>query len=211
LRHNFIMPSSYSVQYFDGRGRGESIRLMLAQCGVAFKDNRIKDTDDYEALKKDQPLGQWPVLTVDGKKLGQTNAILRFLARQYHLAGETPFDDAIVDMLGDQVQDGYVAMYKDFKDEATFQSNFRQTAIPYLTETSGPNFEKILKSNKSGYLVGDKLTWADIHAAEYFNKFILHADEHTLDPFPAVKAHNEKVFNEPKIKAYIKTRPDSKW
>jgi hypothetical protein len=29
------------------------------------------------------------------------------------LAGETPFDDAIVDMLGDQVQDGYTAMYKD--------------------------------------------------------------------------------------------------
>jgi hypothetical protein len=46
------MSSSVSVQYFDGRGRGEVIRLMLAQCGVEFKDDRIKENDDYKALKK---------------------------------------------------------------------------------------------------------------------------------------------------------------
>jgi hypothetical protein len=36
---------NYILQYFDGRGRGEAIRMLLAHVGAEYKDERIKHTD----------------------------------------------------------------------------------------------------------------------------------------------------------------------
>jgi glutathione S-transferase len=33
---------SYKLSYFDAKGRGEAIRLIFAQAGVKFADDRIK-------------------------------------------------------------------------------------------------------------------------------------------------------------------------
>lgn len=49
-----------------------------------------------------------PVLEVDGKYIGQSNAIARYLARQYDLAGRDEKEalecDVLVDTLGDLKQ-----------------------------------------------------------------------------------------------------------
>jgi hypothetical protein len=38
-------PEQITVSYFDGRGRGESIRLLLSHVGASFVDDRIKTAD----------------------------------------------------------------------------------------------------------------------------------------------------------------------
>lgn len=49
-----------------------------------------------------------PVLEVDGKQIGQSNAVARYLARQYNLTGKNEWEalqcDALVDTLGDLKQ-----------------------------------------------------------------------------------------------------------
>lgn len=54
------------------------------------------------------PFGMLPVLEVDGKPVGQSNAIARHLARQYNLTGKNEWEalqcDALVDTLGDLKQ-----------------------------------------------------------------------------------------------------------
>jgi len=47
------------------------------------------------------PLGQMPVLEVDGVKLPQSMTIARFLAKQFGLAGKDNLEQAKVDVVVD--------------------------------------------------------------------------------------------------------------
>jgi glutathione S-transferase len=47
------------------------------------------------------PLGQMPVLEVDGVKLPQSITICRFLAKQFQLAGKDNFEQAKADAVVD--------------------------------------------------------------------------------------------------------------
>lgn len=51
------------------------------------------------------PYGMLPVLEIDGKPIAQSNAVARFLARKYGLAGQNEWEsmlcDVLVDTLGD--------------------------------------------------------------------------------------------------------------
>ena len=79
-----------ALYYFDGRGRAELSRLLLALGGVAYEDHRLSDVrvliasargcscsrfapppppspqDEIAALKPSLPSGQVPVLAIDG-------------------------------------------------------------------------------------------------------------------------------------------------
>ena len=46
------MAPKYIFNYFEGAGRGESIRLMFHAAGVEFTDNRI-DTETWKMNKSD--------------------------------------------------------------------------------------------------------------------------------------------------------------
>ena len=71
------------VEYFDfGYGRGDLIRQMCAAGKVQFKDTFISQAD-WPAVKGDTakyPTGGLPVATINGCKMGETCAIVRFLA-----------------------------------------------------------------------------------------------------------------------------------
>ena len=58
------------------------------------------------------PLGQVPVLEVDGKQLAQSHAIFRYLARQHGLAGKNDWENALADMYGDSLQDLKTGIYR---------------------------------------------------------------------------------------------------
>ena len=44
--------STYKLYYFDARGRGESIRIILAQAGVKFEDVRFSKEEWISKYKK---------------------------------------------------------------------------------------------------------------------------------------------------------------
>ena len=72
---------SYKLTYFNIKGLGHPIRFMFFQGGVPFEDNRIK-REDWEAMKPTTPMGQMPLLEVDGKIVCQTAAICRFVGKK---------------------------------------------------------------------------------------------------------------------------------
>ena len=86
--------SSYTLNYFNGRGRAELTRLIFAAAGAKFTDKRIEFAD-WPALKEKSPLGQMPYLEVDDHKLPQSIAIARFIAREHGLAGSTNLKQVI--------------------------------------------------------------------------------------------------------------------
>ena len=79
--------SGIKLVYFNVMGRAETARLILAQAGVSYEDKRI-EKEEWPALKASLPMGQLPVLEVDGKTIGQSMAIARYCARRFGLAGK---------------------------------------------------------------------------------------------------------------------------
>ncbi|MFH4981486.1 hypothetical protein AB6A40_008195 [Gnathostoma spinigerum] len=198
----------YKLQYFELHGRAEPIRILLHYLEIPYTEEYIKQ-EDWPSIKPSTPLGQLPVLTVDEKlKLGQTTAILRYLGRTHGLCGLSPEEDAVIDMYGEQLQDGISAavpyIRSIVKGEGDPETTKKEYVVPNIKNVTGPIFENQLKANGTGYLVGKKLTWVDLFMANFFSRI---PDEELLDDFPTVKKHKEMIFNLPTVKKYIETRP----
>ncbi|XP_019622110.1 PREDICTED: hematopoietic prostaglandin D synthase-like [Branchiostoma belcheri] len=106
------------LTYFNGRGRGEPIRLLFAAGGIQYEDVRIEGAQ-WPALKPNTPFGHLPVLEVDGVTLSESTTIARFVAKRAGLAGEGDVQQARADMVVDAVRDifGKVAAAFTEKDE----------------------------------------------------------------------------------------------
>ncbi|ETE59863.1 Glutathione S-transferase A2 [Ophiophagus hannah] len=78
------------LHYFNGRGRMETIRWMLAAAGIEFEEQYIDSKAALEKLKNDGWLlfKQVPMVEIDGMKLVQTRAILNYIAGKYNLYGK---------------------------------------------------------------------------------------------------------------------------
>ncbi|GMR30495.1 hypothetical protein PMAYCL1PPCAC_00690, partial [Pristionchus mayeri] len=105
-----VMPH-YRLTYFDLRARAEPIRMLFSLAGIPFEDERCR-TEGLEmkdwvatAMSYDPPVGALPMLEVDGVKIGQTIAILRYMARETGYAGSDNLTTAIADSLADQYID----------------------------------------------------------------------------------------------------------
>lgn len=51
------------------------------------------------------PMGQMPVLEVDGKRVHQSISMARFLAKTVGLSGATPWEDLQIDIVVDTIND----------------------------------------------------------------------------------------------------------
>jgi glutathione S-transferase len=87
------------LTYFQFRGLGEPIRLLLEDQGLAFEDRRIDlMSEAWPELAAQLPFRQLPRLEIDGQTLFQSHAILRYLARANGLAGDTEAERLRCDM-----------------------------------------------------------------------------------------------------------------
>ncbi|CAJ0605697.1 unnamed protein product [Cylicocyclus nassatus] len=158
------------------------------------------------------PFGQLPVLDVDGTQIAQSLAICRYLARKFGLAGKSAEDEAVVDSLADQYTD-YRAEIKTwfFPAVGLKEGNVEQLKKDVLMPARQKYLDiitKFLKQNKSGFLVGDSITWVDLLVADH-SSMMLHLVPEFLEGYPEVKSHMEKIHAIPNVKKWIETRPKS--
>lgn len=57
------------------------------------------------------PMGQMPILIVDGKRAHQSLAITRYLAKQVGLTGADAWEDLEIDTAVDTINDFRLSMY----------------------------------------------------------------------------------------------------
>ena len=105
------------LTYFDFKGRAEPSRLALHIGGVAFEDERLS-REQFGQIKASLPFQQVPILTVDGKVVAQSEAILRYVGI---LSGLYPSNDAFQALLIDQVvfeiSDIFQLLQPSFKEQ----------------------------------------------------------------------------------------------
>ncbi|XP_020035675.1 glutathione S-transferase A2-like isoform X1 [Castor canadensis] len=194
------------LHYFSGRGRMQSIRMerLLPAAGVEFEEKFRESPEDVEKLKNGKTnlmFQQVPMVEMDGMKLVQTTAILSYIATKYDLYGKDMKERALIDMYAEglvdllemiwspllcpQEKDAKIALLKD------------RTVNRYL-----PVFENVLKSHGQDYLVGNRLSKADIHLLEVL-LYIEELDASLLATFPLLQALRTRISNLMNVKKFL--------
>nr|QFU14643.1 glutathione S-transferase GSTs5 [Dendroctonus armandi] len=209
------MPSStsYKLTYFDLRYLGEGSRQVLIYAGQKFEDNRINRELWESQLKSKSKYGKLPILEVDGKHtLYESAAISRLLARRHGLTGADEFKAALADEIVDHHRDvmtafsGWLFVKVGLKpgDEAQV---YKEIAQP-TADAQFPVYVKLLKTSGTGYLVGKKVTWADLWVADYLTTLIRHGSK-LFDKYPELVQFVDRIHSLPQLKDHIKNRPDN--
>jgi glutathione S-transferase len=218
---------TYELYYWpEIQGRGEFVRLALEQAGADYIDVArgagadqgvkalMRGLKDPDAL---HPPFAPPYLRDGDIVIGQMAAILFYLGARLDLA---PGDEAgrlwthqIQLTLADLVAEahdthhpvGVSLYYEDQKPEALRRAEeFRRARTPKFFGW----LERILDRNpaKSGWLVGEALTYSDLSAfqvVEGLRYAFPHATAHALQAAPGLSALAARVRELPRIKAYL--------
>eukprot|EP00494_Astrolonche_serrata_P027301 UN27564 len=162
----------YELYYFGGPGRAEAARIMFTLAGVEFKD---KFVEDWSKEKQTTPWGTVPVLSVDGKPLAQTRAILRFVGGVTNMYPKDSFLAAKCDEIINAMEDVGSAISKegkglegDAKKKARADSCKSGNIKNLLTKV-----DTFIKDNGSdGHVIGKEMCIADVAVFCYANNLI---------------------------------------
>ncbi|XP_067008875.2 glutathione S-transferase [Anabrus simplex] len=201
------MAPKYKLIYFNLRGLGEPIRFLFLYGGIEFEDIRI-EFEDWPKVKESTPYGKLPYIDVDGKRITQSTAIARYVAKLVGLVGKDDLEDLEIDSVVDtliDLKDVQVAYYYE-EDETIKQKKKKEIAVNETVPQFLSKLDARVKEN-GGYFVGGKLTWADIYFAAYHETTNLFAGENVIGKYPHLLAVADKVYAIPAIKAWIAKRP----
>ncbi|KAK2896330.1 hypothetical protein Q8A67_010818 [Cirrhinus molitorella] len=196
------MSKKVVLHYFNGRGKMESVRWLLAVAGVEFEEVFLTKREQYEKLLNDGVLmfQQVPFVEIDGMQLVQSKAILNYIAGKYNLYGKDLKERALIDMYTEgaiDLMDQIITLpFTPPENKQKQLSNIEEKAKDrYL-----PAFEKGLKNSQ--FLVGNQLSRADVHLLEV----ILMLQElfpTILSTFPKIQAFQEKMKALPTVSKFL--------
>ncbi|XP_041462297.1 glutathione S-transferase alpha-4-like [Lytechinus variegatus] len=195
------------LTYFDGRGFAEVSRLALSAAKIEYDDIYLRTREEFLQLITDGKLmfKQVPLLEIDGQNLIGSECILRYICSKGNLQGK-PEDQTKIEMLSMGARDMLKAGFSGAKFQATSEKceEMLQNAGKQSKERYLPVFEKVLGESKSGFLVGDSLTMADLmffDSVSYVND--ISQFQPLLADFPNCKRFIEHFSSQPGIKEYL--------
>uniref|UniRef100_A0A0G4G871 Glutathione S-transferase n=1 Tax=Chromera velia CCMP2878 TaxID=1169474 RepID=A0A0G4G871_9ALVE len=206
------------LYYFDIKGKGEPLRLLMNHAGLVFEDIRIsKETFLQKKESGEFPFGQVPCLIVDEKHvLVQTNSIARFIGKLSGLYPSDPVEASMVDAVMDQEADitmgltctryaernGFAAIGS--AEDPVYAAIKKSLNDEVLPRHLG-NLEKILKKSPSGWIGGTpEASIADFVMAPRLEWIPSNfgIDPDILAKFPAVSAFIDKFNDLDSVKKY---------
>uniref|UniRef100_A0A914VBI2 glutathione transferase n=1 Tax=Plectus sambesii TaxID=2011161 RepID=A0A914VBI2_9BILA len=197
----------YKLTYLNMMGRAEHIRLIFAQAGVEYDDNRLTQ-EEWAAFKSKTPFGQIPVLEVDGKMLAQTGAITTYLAKQFGLNGKDDWEAAKIQQLNGGIEDLIVQVIPWFREQDPEKK--KELADKLVADHVTPwlqRYEKFLTDNGTGYFVGNSVTQIDLGLLQFMGLFSHVLCPETFKKFPELCKFMERIASLPNIAAWIQKRP----
>ncbi|KAM9476762.1 glutathione S-transferase A4-like [Clarias gariepinus] len=196
------MSGKVVLHYFNGRGKMESIRWLLAVAGVEFEEVHLTTNEQYQKLVDDGVLTfhQVPLVEIDGMKLIQTKAILNYIAGKYNLYGKDIKERVMIDIYSEGLRDCMeMIMILPFTpaDQKQKQLDKIQGKAKgcYL-----PAFEKALAHSK--YLVGAQLSCADVHLLET-TLMLEELFPTILSTFPKIQEFQKRMKAIPAISKFL--------
>ncbi|XP_016053541.1 PREDICTED: glutathione S-transferase A2-like [Miniopterus natalensis] len=142
------------------------------------------------------------MVEIDGMKLAQSRAILNYIAAKYNLYGKDIKERALIDMYSEGMMDlnemiMHLPLCPPDQKDAKLTEIKEKTTNRYF-----PAFEKVLKSHGQDYLVGNRLSKADIQVVELIY-YVEEIDPSLLASFPLLKALKTRISNLPTVKKFL--------
>ena len=172
---------AHQLKYFDIRGAAETCRVIFALGEESFTDVRYKidpatfQSSEFNEAKENGDLklnlNRAPVLvTPEGKTIGQSKAIERYLARRFGLMGKTPEEEGMIDCIAEHCRDvkdaarqkGFSKFTRNKSDEekAEARKEWFDNDMPAMLM----KIEEAVKetSEADGYSFGASTTYGDV-------------------------------------------------
>ncbi|XP_030835884.1 probable glutathione S-transferase 6 [Strongylocentrotus purpuratus] len=202
------MPT-YKLMYFNVRGRAEATRMIFALAGQDYEDYRFKEGEWPEIKGNTElfPLGQCPVLLIDGKAMPHSKAINQHLAREFGLYGANSAEAAQIDIVGETVIDIVakilpVAYEKDEKKKKELLDDFMdKSSKPFL-----PYLNNLIETAGGRFFVGNSETLVDI-VVYCLLDFIFPMVESAKETYPALAKFYQSLTDNSRLTDYLKNRP----
>lgn len=193
------------LTYFDvNGGRAEPIRLALFIGGIEFEDHRFAYSE-FAEVRKTTPLGQVPVLEIDGKVITQSNALTTYAGK---LAGLYPTDDfaaLLCEEVMGTVEDVTSRIVATFCLSGEQLASARTALIEsYLV----PHLKWLdTKLGQQHYLINDTLTVADLKVLAHLSWLNSGKLDHipnnlVSETVPKIQQYFERLMKHPKIAHY---------
>jgi glutathione S-transferase len=193
--------------YFDAKSRGEVARLLLTAAGKRFKDIRIQEADWPTIYQAISPFGQVPFIKLDGEIYGQSLAINAYLAKEFGFYGKTNLESLQIDQVCFLVEDlmRQCVHVPHIETEEGQKKEKDKTKLEISPKFLG-NLERLLKDNKTGYFVEDRLTLADIAVFDLATGMLWEYVD-INDSYPLLRKNLETVRAHSRIGPYMLARP----
>lgn len=208
-----------TVVYWDLRGLGEAVHLMLEYLGIEYERKIFKQSEGKDPVgnlkgpwlkaKTENAMGlDYPNLpyVVDGDvTLSQSWAILKHIARKGKINPQTEQDKIRCD-----VTEGAITDFQFQFVSMCYSPTFNDMKGPFLDGIPQKlaGFEKILSKRK--WLTGDQLAYVDFRFAELLDHVEL-CFPGCLDNLTSIKKYKTNFESLPKIAAYKKSSRFQKW
>ncbi|XP_050843766.1 glutathione S-transferase-like [Serinus canaria] len=198
------MSGKPKLHYFNGRGRMEPIRWLLAIAGDEFEESFLEKKEDLTKLQNDGSLlfQQVPMVEIDGMKLVQTRAIANYISTKYNLYGKDMKERALINMYVEGIFDLYELFIMYLIQPADKKEEHFSNMMDKAENRYFPAFEMVLKEHGKDFLVGNQLSRADVQLLEV----ILMAEEYKPDilaKFPLLQIFKARLSNIPTIKKFL--------
>jgi len=202
------------LTYVNGRGRAEVVRYVLSAAGIEFTEDFLTSGQDLNNLRESGKLifRQVPLLEIEGNIITQTEAMIRYIARNHDLYGSSEAEMIRCDMIYDALKDsgigisGISYIFKSEEDKAATKILMKEKIQKYF-----PMFEKLLSANAKNLFVGDKISFVDVvflHDLEWLVD-ILGANE--LEAYPTIKSFQTNLQKHPNIAKYLASEQKKKF
>ncbi|CAI9723163.1 Full=S-crystallin 3-like [Octopus vulgaris] len=183
------MPS-YTLHYFNHRGRAEICRMLFAAAGVQYNDRRI-DSSEWSGMRNQMPCNMMPMLELDNRtQIPQSMAMARYLAREFGYHGRSNMEMARFQRSRD--------MNCSSEKRMRFQETCRRI-LPYMERTLE------MYNGGSKYFMGDQMTMADMMCYCALENPLME-ESSMLSSYPKLMSLRNRVMSHPKMCNYLKRR-----
>ncbi|CAD6185687.1 unnamed protein product [Caenorhabditis auriculariae] len=194
------------VSYFNIRGLGEMIRLLLTDKQIPFEDEQF-NKDEWQKIKPKMQFGQVPCLSFEDEQIVQTGAIMRHLGRVHGLNGQNEQETTFIDMFFEGIRDLHS------KYTTMIYQNYENGKEPFLKDVLPVELEKLEKlfktyGNGDAFVAGAKESYADYALFEEIDVLLV-LSHSAFDHFPKLKNFHDRFSQRPNLKAYLSKRAAS--
>ena len=185
---------------------------MLSETGTQYTERTITHKLLQELRTKgDLFWKQLPLLEIDGLKLVQSGAILRYLARKHNMYGDDSTEAVYCDMIADGLADlrtNFVTfdnytLRKTDPDE--YARKVRDQLLPRYLGALEEQLKSKNKGEKSGFLLGSKISYADVSLIEVLELVQETFASELEKGYPFLSAFRERMLARSNIIDYYKS------